>query len=165
MSTNLLVIHNWGVSKANPWCKIYVYQIKTITATTTTTTIIITTATTTIKVNVLSCHTLSCAVMCRPIPIFKIPTIKIPTDTEIIPTGTINAETCDLWDIWSIILRRQDFYPMYLAEKALSFPVPPLPSSENTIKEQFKRLVTFETLITILIIENLDSWQSLWPDN
>ena len=89
VSTNLLVIHNWGVSKANPWCKIYVYQIKTITATTTTTTIIITTATTTIKVNVLSCHTLSCAIMCRPIPILKIPTIEIPSDTEILPTGTI----------------------------------------------------------------------------
>ena len=28
-----------------------------------------------------------------------------------------------------------------------------------------KRLVTFETLSTILTIENLNSWQSLWPDN
>ena len=33
------------------------------------------------------------------------------------------------------------------------------------LKERSYRLVTFETLITILTIENLDSWQSLLSDN
>ena len=33
------------------------------------------------------------------------------------------------------------------------------------LKRQFWRLVTFETLITVLTIENLNSWQSLLPDN
>ena len=32
----------------------------------------------------------------------------------------------------------------------------------NTQKESLQGLVTFETLLTILTIENLDSWQSLW---
>ena len=33
------------------------------------------------------------------------------------------------------------------------------------IQRQSWSLVTFETLITILTIENLNSWQFLWPDN
>ena len=33
------------------------------------------------------------------------------------------------------------------------------------LKRQSWRLVTFETLIKIQTIENLNSWQSLWPDN
>ena len=33
------------------------------------------------------------------------------------------------------------------------------------LKRKSWRLVTFETLITILTIENMNSWQSLLPDN
>ena len=36
---------------------------------------------------------------------------------------------------------------------------------ETILKRQSWRLVTFEILITVLTIENLNSWQSLIPDN
>ena len=36
---------------------------------------------------------------------------------------------------------------------------------KSTFKERSQWLVTFETLITFLTIENLNSWQSLLPDN
>ena len=36
---------------------------------------------------------------------------------------------------------------------------------QRPIQRQSQRLVTFETLTTILTIENLNSWQSLLPDN
>ena len=42
----------------------------------------------------------------------------------------------------------------------------PLAKRFFSCPEQLNRwLVTFETLITILKIENLNSWQSVWPDN
>ena len=55
-------------------------------------------------------------------------------------------ETCDFWDIWS------EWW------EDMTWP-------KKQLQRQFWRLVTFETLITILTVENLNLWQSLLPDN
>ena len=64
-------------------------------------------------------------------------------------------ETCDLWDIWS------EWWG------DMTWPVQIQRQIQRQLQRQWhrqsQRLVTFETLITILTIENLNSWQSLLP--
>ena len=62
-------------------------------------------------------------------------------------------ETCDLWDIWS------EWWG------DMTWPTKRQRQRQTQTQRQPWKLVTFETLITILTIENLNSWKSVLPDN
>ena len=109
----------------------------------------------------------------------KIPTYQHTYPPTYLPTSLTEhpqraiRETCDLWDIWSEWWRYmtwpRKYLPTYLPTYLFTY-LPThlptyLPPLQNTLKEQSQRLVTFETLITILTIENLNPWQSLLSDN
>jgi len=64
-------------------------------------------------------------------------------------------ETCDLWDIWS------EWWGDMTWPTKIQWQI----QIQRQRHSQSQRLVTFETLITILTIKNLNSWQSLLPDN
>ena len=70
-------------------------------------------------------------------------------------------ETCDLCDIWSewwgdmTWPKKRQWQRQRLRQRQRQW----------QWQRQSQWLVTIETLITILKIENLDSWQSLLPDN
>ena len=68
---------------------------------------------------------------------------------------TAIPDACDLWDIWSEWWGDKTWPKKRQIQRQI----------QRQWKRQTKGLVTFETLITILKIENLDSWQSLLPDN
>ena len=81
--------------------------------------------------------------------------------------NTIRSDPRDLWLLRYLIrvLRTHDLtqknLPTYLPTYLHNYSPTYLPCDTR----QSCRLVTIETLITILTIENLNSWQSLLPDN
>ena len=81
--------------------------------------------------------------------------------------NTIRSDPRDLWLLryLSRVLRTHDLtqknLPTYLPTYLHNYSPTYLPCDTR----QSCRLVTIETLITILTIENLNSWQSLLPDN
>ena len=74
-----------------------------------------------------------------------------------------------LTDVRSVDVREPSaYYFLSLLESKGIFPFNPLSQVCRIVvyrKSQPCRLVTIETLITILTIENLNSWQSLLPEN
>jgi len=88
---------------------------------------------------------------------------KTMTKTNTIrePCQRAILETCDLWDIWSEWWEDLTWPKKWLRQRQWQW--------QRQIQRQWQRqtkgLVTFETLITILKIENLNLWQSLLPDN
>ena len=63
----------------------------------------------------------------------------------------------NVWQFLTILKRFDNFWQFLQLRQLRQF--------LTILKRQSLRLVTFETLITVLTIENLNSWQSLVPDN
>ena len=78
-------------------------------------------------------------------------------------------DTSDLWDIWPERWRDTKKYILTNTIWQIQFEKCILrdswPFGQRQRQRQSQRLVAFETLITILEIEKLNSWRSLLPDN
>ena len=76
---------------------------------------------------------------------------------------TPGCEGCDNYEVW--FLTKLAILWQFLTIFDNSWQLRQLRQFLTILKRQSWRLVTFETLITVLTIENLNAWQSLVPDN
>ena len=81
----------------------------------------------------------------------------------------LSVKFSDLWDIWPERWRDTKKYILTNTIWQIQFEKCILrdswPFGQRQRQRQSQRLVAFETLITILEIEKLNSWRSLLPDN
>ena len=119
-------------------------------------------------------------VFCCPEQLNRWPCHWLTDRTLLIDIQRVTLETCDLWDIWSewwgdmtfrfledfqIFGRFSDFWKIFRFWTIFRF------LEDIQIFGRFSgfwtipRLLTFETLFTILTIENLNLWQFLLSDN